>query len=371
MRKFLVRCKRRVMLIGIWLIRICGAKNHFGLNPFIRIKYAILGGYMVDQYALYNLKDKKNRELYLSEYDWYKSRYINEPFDRMLDNKIICTEVLHHYIKVPKIYFIKNRGHMALFPTSANESFRTPDLDRWATYNDVFDLLDAHSPLFLKPLAAGKGFGVRRLEKVSIDGEEGNGRIVYKVDEEEMDKAGLENLLETSQDYFICQGVSQCDYLNSLYDKTTNTIRLITLRDPESGRFKVFFAVQRIGTKATIPVDNGSRGGLVAKIDLETGELSEAQSLHSLTRHKVHPDSGNPIEGVVVPNWDSIKNQMLDLASRFPFLNFVAWDIIIDPDDEICVIEANKSSGVNIIQLWGPQKQGELGDFYRFHGVIK
>lgn len=354
------------MIIGIWFFRILPAKNHFGLNPFIRLKYAILGGFMVDQYALYDLKDKKNRKLYLSEYDWYKSRYINDPFDRMLDNKIICTEVLHHYINVPEIYFLKNKGKMVLFPASGSNSL--DEQNRWATAQDAVDLLDVHSPLFIKPLAEGKGNGVRRIEKLESASE---GLQEYMIDDEIVDKAALLQYLNSHDNYFICQGVSQSDYLNSLYDKTTNTIRFITLRDPKTGKFKVFFAVQRIGTKDTIPVDNGSRGGLVAKIDLDTGKLSEAQSLHSLTRHKVHPDSKNPIEGVVVPNWNAIKDQMLELASRFPYLNFIAWDLLIDENDEVCVIEANKSSGVNVIQLWGPQKQGELGDFYRFHGAIK
>lgn len=369
MMEFIKKLERRLMIIGIWFFRILPAKNHFGLNPFIRIKYAILGGFMVDQYALYNLKDKKNRKLYLSEYDWYKSRYINDPFDRMLDNKIICTEVLHHYIKVPEIYFLKNKGKMTLFPTSDGDSLEQQN--RWATVQDALDLLDVHGALFVKPLAEGKGNGVQRIEKLlSGNGEEGHIQE-YMIDDEVVDEKALIKYLEKRNNYFICQGVSQSDYLNSLYDKTTNTIRLITLRDPKTGKFKVFFAVQRIGTSATIPVDNGSRGGLVANIDLETGALSEAQSLHSLTRHKIHPDSKNPIEGVVVPNWEAIKEQMVEIASRFPYLNFIAWDLLIDENDEVCVIEANKSSGVNVIQLWGPQKQGELGDFYRFHGAIK
>ena len=355
------------MLAGVWLLVILPAKNHFKLSPFIRIKYAILGGFMVDQYALYNLKDKKNRKLYLSEYDWYKSRYINDPFDKMLDNKIICTEVLHHYINVPKIYFLKNKGKMILFPASSGASLE--DQNRWANVRDILNLIDEHSPLFIKPLAEGKGNGVCRVEKIQL--EEGLSGSIYMIDDKRVNEQELIRYLEKRNNYFICQGISQCEYLNNLYDKTTNTIRFITLRDPETGKFKVFFAVQRIGTKQTIPVDNGSRGGLVANIDLETGMLSEAQSLHSLARYKVHPDSNNPIEGVTVPNWEAIKEQMLELAARFPNLNFVAWDILIDENDEVCVIEANKSSGVNIIQLWGPQKQGELGDFYRFHGAIK
>ena len=59
---------------------------------------------------------------------------------------------------------------------------------------------------------------------------------------------------------------------------------------------------------------------------------------------------------------------MLNLANRLPYMYFVAWDILITPDGP-CIIEANTSSGVNIIQLWGGQRHGELGDFYRHHGI--
>lgn len=50
-------------------------------------------------------------------------------------------------------------------------------------------------------------------------------------------------------------------------------------------------------------------------------------------------------------------------------MHFIAWDILLTSDGP-CIIEANTSSGINIIQLWGPQRNGELGDFYRAHRVI-
>lgn len=145
----------------------------------------------------------------------------------------------------------------------------------------------------------------------------------------------------------------------------------ITLRDPKTKRFKVFFAVQRIGTSQTIPVDNGSQGGLVCNIDLETGRLSHGRRLHDREVYEVHPDSGTRFADVVIPDWAAFKEEILALAQRFPYLHFIAWDVIKMPDGKNCVIEANTSSGVNIVQLWGGQRHGELGDFYRAHGVIK
>ena len=112
------------------------------------------------------------------------------------------------------------------------------------------------------------------------------------VDRDEYSEADFVKFLQGRDDWFICESMKQHQYSDNIYDKTVNTIRLITLRDIHTHQFKVFFAVQRIGTAATIPVDNGSRGGLVAKIDLETGVLSEARCLHNKNVYKVHPDLG-------------------------------------------------------------------------------
>lgn len=346
--------ENKLKLIYIWFRRILGAPKHFPVGFFTKLRFVIRGGFMSDQVALYDLTNKDvDPGDYLSEFDWYRSRWINYPYDAMLNNKVICTEVLKDYVRVPAVFMQKNGARMV--------SLEAENADGWRSGEDVLALMHERGALYMKPIAKGKGMGVHRLEY--LDG-------VAAIDNKPVGEAEVLKLLDGSDGWFISEGVEQGAFENSLYDKTANTIRFITLRDPESGNIKVFFAVQRIGTSATIPVDNGSRGGLVSCIDLETGELSEARSLHSLQVHEVHPDSGAPIKGARIPNWPQIKEEMLALARRFPFINFTAWDILLT-DEGICIIEANTSSGVNIIQLWGPQRRGELGDFYRAHGAIK
>ena len=60
----------------------------------------------------------------------------------------------------------------------------------------------------------------------------------------------------------------------------------------------------------------------------------------------------------------------MQVSDKLPFMDFIAWDILVT-EEGFCVIEANTSSGVNIIQLWGGQRQGELGEFFRHYNVIK
>ncbi|HKM28525.1 MAG TPA: sugar-transfer associated ATP-grasp domain-containing protein, partial [Anaerovoracaceae bacterium] len=226
-------------------------------------------------------------------------------------------------------------------------------------YEEAVTLLKEKKMLFIKPYGAGKGNGVNIL--IYRDGQ-------IFVDKTQYTEEEFIKFLKGRDDWFLCESMKQHSYSDAIYDKTVNTIRMIVMRDINTNKFKIFFAVQRIGTSATIPVDNGSRGGLVANIDLETGVLSEARCLHNRNVYKVHPDSGAPIEGAVIPDWEDIKAEVLALTNKMPYMHFIAWDIL-KTEEGICVIEGNTSSGVNIIQLWGGQRYGELGDFYRHHRV--
>lgn len=348
MMNFCRKALKKIKLFVLYWTRIVFVKNNFKVPFLTKLKANIFGGYLADQYILYDFKNNDKDE-YLSEFDWYRSRYINEPFDFAFNNKVVCAEILKHHIKFADNYYIINKEQLYDFENGPVE------------YDELYDRLVKEGSLFIKPFAMGKGNGVHRLAA------DENG--VY-IDEEKYTKEGLIEYMKGLDRYVICETMKQHSYSDAIYDKTVNTIRFITMRDIETHQMKVFFAVQRIGTSKTIPVDNGSKGGLVAKIDLETGILSEARCLQDLGVFEVHPDSGNPIKGVQIPNWDGIKQQMLDVCKKIPYMDFIAWDLLIT-EEGVSVIEANTSSGVNIIQLWGGQKKGELGDFFEYHGAIK
>ena len=71
----------------------------------------------------------------------------------------------------------------------------------------------------------------------------------------------------------------------------------------------------------------------------------------------------------MIPGWSEIKLQILEVCNKIPYMDFIAWDLLVT-DREVCVIEANSSSGVNIIQLWGGQRKGALGDFFKHNKII-
>lgn len=342
--------EQKAKLFVLYWRRIIFAKDHFKNVPLTKkLKANVCGGYLADQWMLYDL-DHNDRNEYLSEFDWYRSRYINEPFDYMLNNKIVATEVLQRYVRVPKIYLVNSKGMIADSEGAV------------LTVDETVERLRELKDVFMKPYGKGKGMGVHHIT-YSDRG--------FCLDDKASDAETVAKVLGGSKDWYLSETVKQHAYADTLYDRTVNTIRIITLRDPKTQRFKVFFAVQRIGRSTTVPVDNASQGGLVCKIDLETGQLSHGRTLHDTVVYENHPDSGVYLADMKIPDWQALKEEILALAEHFPYLHFVAWDVVKMQDGTNCIIEANTSSGVNIVQLWGGQRYDELGEFYRYHGVIK
>lgn len=335
-------------LMALWVIRVLCAPNHFRQPFYKRIWYAINGGYMVDQTAMYDLKHHKDE--YLSEFDWYKSRSINDPYSHMLNNKVVFAEMITPFCPCPEIYAVKKSNRIA--------GMHGRRLD---SYDDIIDLLKEKRELVVKPVNIGKGLGVRILKYE-------NGAIYQNG--EKIEEALLKDALKKSRNWHICAFAHQADYLNKIYAGSANTIRMIVLRSEKTNEFELCYAVQRIGASWTGAVDNGSRGGLIANIDILSGQMSEARTLHNLEVYEHHPDTGAPILGVTIPNWETVKSGVLEASAHFPYLDIIAWDILPTADG-FTVIEANTSSGVNIIQIWGGQRKGRLGDFYRSHGIIK
>jgi len=179
-------------------------------------------------------------------------------------------------------------------------------------------------------------------------------------------------LIGSLDNYIICEYIKQGEYGKSLFSETVNSIRILTMMSPDDNKPFIATAVQRIGTKKSRPVDNWAAGGLSAYIDVYTGVLSEAVSFKDgvLRHHDTHPDTGKQIKGISIPNWDGVKNKILYVASKLPYIPYIAWDVVL-LDKDILVIEANNCSGVNFLQVQEPLlKNKKVRQFYEYYSII-
>ena len=320
--------------------------------PFSKkLKYAIRG-FSANEYVWYNFEKNDYRE-YISEYDRWKSRDINGQYKFVLDDKLIFEEVVGQYVKVPTNYaWIEDGIVYGLHDNGMNN-------------DNITDYLKQYKKTVLKWNGRGGGEGTY---VIAFE----NNR--FYVNEEEREADYIISLFSRPGNAILCEYMHQSSFASSLYPHTTNTIRIVCAKKKGERDAKFIVGIQRVGCEQSIPVDNVSSGGLTLDIDSKTGELGEGIAKYGkkervLVPFKCHPDTGEPFVGKRIPNWDKLIEEVVSLTNKLPYLNFVAWDILLT-DDGFCVIEGNASSGCALFQMKHGVKNSELGDIYRSYKVF-
>lgn len=136
--------------------------------------------------------------------------------------------------------------------------------------------------------------------------------------------------------------LKQHPVLAELNPSSVNTVRLWAAQDRNCAQVTILLAYLRIGRAGSL-VDNQSNGGIVAPIDLDTGELSSAiDGLHIHEVFDYHPDHGSRIKGQKVPDFHLCREVAAKALLAFPAVRFAGMDIAIT-DSGPQVIELNLS----------------------------
>ncbi len=288
---------------------------------------------------------------YVSDYERLKGLDLLEFYDDLLQNKVIFEMAMRNYLRVPRnLGFIMHGRVFAL-----QEAVK---LDSTGSLLE----LAREAPVVLKPACGAEGKGVIMLRNTGAS-------ILANGSARTVDD--MQTLISSLDDYVVTEFVKQGAYASALYPRTTNTIRLLTMMDPDTQEPFIPMALQRIGTAASEPVDNWHAGGIEASIDLESGVLGPAvgrEGTDRLVSHAKHPDTGTQIVGAQVPYWREIKDTILRTVRLMPYLTQVGWDIAV-ADDGPWVIEGNGLPGSN--QELGPYLlHPRMRRFYQYHHII-
>ncbi len=337
----------------LWWNLVLKSKNYFHVGLPVRLRYAFRG-FSANEYVWYDLARNDYRE-YISNYKRTICRDINGKYKIILDDKIIFEDVFKPYVRVAESYAWISGG--ILYPRNG-----------YAVDNgNIIDFLKKVKTAILKREIGAGGSGVSLIEY------DGSGFTVNGKPCSDGDLSEL--ILSGKKEAFLCEFMRQSDFENSLYPHSANTIRIICAKKKGEREARIIGAFQRIGNEKSKPVDNISAGAFAAEIDLETGVLGSGIAARShnpeevYQRYDTHPDSGAMIKGNRIPDWDSVKKQITDLTNRFPYLNLVAWDVLLT-NEGLCIIEANASSGLVMFQREHGAKNGPIGDVYRSYGLM-
>ena len=136
--------------------------------------------------------------------------------------------------------------------------------------------------------------------------------------------------------------VSQTEQFCAFNKTSVNTVRFMTTLWPD-GSAKVIATFIKIGREGKC-VDNAGGGGNVdVCVDVETGEIKYAIQYDGWRHIKdieKHPDSNQQLNGVIIDNWQAIKEDVLKFQQAFPYCKAAGWDIAITDNGPV-VIEVN------------------------------
>ena len=310
-------------------------------------------GFLSESFNIYGLDQNDYRE-YLSDYARIvHSGGINGRYREILADKLLFSHAMRDFRDhMPKRYGYILRGVPYWFPQYAGTNLE--------------DLCQAEYGIVLKPIRGGSGAGITYIKTHA-------GR--WFINNTPTTSNDVHKHISRLHDFLIEETIEQAEYSSTIFPKTTNTIRLLTMWDFDVGRPFPAAAVHRFGTEASFPVDNWDAGGLCVGVDLEAGTLGSGVTYPSggqLMYHQRHPDSHSTFTGIQIPNWHAVKNGILEIASAFPYLPYVGWDVLITDDGGFKVIEGNHRSSVQILQLHEPLlRSPRIRTFYERYGVIK
>lgn len=142
-----------------------------------------------------------------------------------------------------------------------------------------------------------------------------------------------------SRRYLLEPRLAQNPAMAKLHPASINTVRLVTFN--RSGAVELFTAAQRIGSGGSA-TDNFSAGGILVRIDRETGVLRGDGYMKPSFGGRVdrHPDTGVVFDGFAVAEFDRAVALACKFHDYLPGVHSIGWDIAITPDGPV-FIEAN------------------------------
>jgi hypothetical protein len=173
-------------------------------------------------------------------------------------------------------------------------------------------------------------------------------RVVYKVDNSLQGK-GIHILTKetfgTEKIYNMGNGVfqkyiEQHRFFEEIMPNSVATLRLTSVIE-NSGKASCRAAYLRIGRSKDTHVKSSS--AIKVPVDLLSGRLQERGYLTNWRSVNCHPDTHVAFEGKVIPKFNECVEYILRKHQVIPYCRSVGWDITVDKDEEIQLMEWNGS----------------------------
>lgn len=266
-----------------------------------------------DEYFLYDFASKTEAE---------KHEFVGD-----LERTVLCA----------RLYNSNPAGMVFMDKMKTYESFQkyfkreVVQVKSEADFEAFKQFVSRHDHYMAKPVAASRGNGIRK---------EASPRT-----EEEI-RAAFKALLEAGA-CVVEELIDQDQRIAQLHPQSVNTIRYATYLNGEQLHTIACFI--KIGRGESV-VDNGGAGGFLAAIDEVTGKITTPGKTEYGEVIEVHPDTGIPLVGFQIPEWEELLKLVKELPTVLPEQKYVGWDLALSETKGWVLVEGNSGG-----QFVGPQ----------------
>ncbi|MGF6573292.1 hypothetical protein ABH945_005413 [Paraburkholderia sp. GAS333] len=132
--------------------------------------------------------------------------------------------------------------------------------------------------------------------------------------------------------------IIQHSLFNTFASKSVATLRFTTVVD-DLGGISIRACFLRLGRAQDTHVQTDHE--ICVPVNLANGELCREGYMSDWGPTEVHPDSGVSFSGVRIPVFEQCVATVLGLHRKIPFVRCVGWDIAVDADEKVQVMEWN------------------------------
>ncbi len=177
--------------------------------------------------------------------------------------------------------------------------------------------------------------------------ETGSGRSIQFLKTADDEAKILELLTNKKEKHLIFQCIlRQHKDIAAIYPHSLNTVRVMTVLLDDG--VHVLSSVFRMGANSS-RVDNASNGGVSVGINSDGTLKKYGHILYKGTAVDRHPQ-GFVFEGFKIPEYGKLIDTVKLLAQRIGNFRLVSWDMSVDENGDIVLIEANMRKGGLAIQ---------------------
>ena len=265
-------------------------------------------------------------------------------------DKILCQSIMDGVaLPTPELIAITQAGRfLRNAPTIADAGVLTTKLRDPSLY-----------PLFAKQVA-----GKYSLSVLSADSFDPETDEVLLLDGTRQKVNDVATSLIGGGGYLVQRRLAGAVDLTGRFGPRLWSARLLVLVTPDGPI--IHRAVAKIAT-GTNPADNFWRpGNRLGAIDLPSGRINRV--VHGtgadMAVDALHPDTGAPIVGTVIPDWEKLKDMVRTASQVFAGIRTQSWDVALSANGPV-FLELNYGGDLNLHQL--AHGAGVLDDVYRSH----